>query len=144
MTLSYWHISLKKMSVINRVCRSRFSFDLYFVCKNRVLPADLFPMKRNEKTVTSSGVWWQVWAGRDGIASGFAPALWWHSPLVMFYLLLCSLYADVFHHPFFLGVQTEEAHGKMDVTKGRPHLRQATQWTTFPQPLYLCNSRRKL
>lgn len=62
----------------------------------------------------------------------------------MFYLLLCSLYADVFHHPFFLGVQVEGACGNMAVTKGRPHLRQATQWTIVLQPLYLCNSRSKL
>lgn len=89
------NISLKKVNVTNEMCCSYFSFDYFFVCKTLSSLLICSRIKKNEKTDLLWGLW-QVQAGRDGIASGFAPALWWHWTLVVFtyfcvsFMLVCS------------------------------------------------------
>lgn len=85
------------------MCCSHFSFDYFFVCKNLVLPADLF--LNQEK--------WKDWPPLGFVASPGRQR--WDCfrfctcTLVTLYsggvyLLLCFLYAGVFCHPFFHGV----------------------------------------
>lgn len=117
----------------------RLNLKLWFwFCLQEPCPPCWFVSESREMKRLTCGVWWQVWAGRDGIASGFAPALWWHCPLVMFYLLLCSLYVMCSIILSFLEYKQRECVETWLWPKEDPtFLRQTPLWTTSHNPLSL-------